>query len=293
MIEQDYRAWGPALEVGEGPIWLAERGLYAWIDIADGRLFTGEPAADWREVAVAEAPVCLASAGEQGLLVATPQSIQLKRWSDGAQIPLASVALKGMRFNDGGLDDRGRLWLGTLPVEGQVGLAEIYRLEPNGEVALMADGLDICNGVGFSPDNRAFYLADTGTRVIYRFDFDIERGLIGERRVLHAFRPGQGKPDGLAVDALGNLWVAMWDGFGVACLDPCGRLVAWHALIDIPRPTSIAFGGPDSRDIVVTSARKGIPPELLAQSPSAGRNLTWRVATPGRAITPSWSGKSR
>ena len=56
------------------------------------------------------------------------------------------------------------------------------------------------------------YFIDTPTREIAVFDYDDATGAISNRRVAVRFPDGHGWPDGMAIDAEGQLWVAEWDG---------------------------------------------------------------------------------
>ena len=53
-----------------------------------------------------------------------------------------------------------------------------------------------------------------------------------------------GRPDGIALDADGGVWVAMWGGGEVRRYTPGGDL---DVVIRVPvtYPTSVAFGGAD------------------------------------------------
>lgn len=71
------------------------------------------------------------------------------------------------RFNDGGVDARGRFWLaeidkpaaaygpGNLPAEYGTPKARVWRFDPDGSLHLMVDGAVVCgNGLAWSPDNK-------------------------------------------------------------------------------------------------------------------------------------------
>ncbi len=75
-------------------------------------------------------------------------------------------------MNDGACDPQGRFWAGTLADDHHSGGGALYRLDPDGRIALVLDGLTIANGIGWSPDGRTMYLVDSGPRVIHAFAFD-------------------------------------------------------------------------------------------------------------------------
>jgi sugar lactone lactonase YvrE len=87
-------------------------------------------------------------------------------------------------------------------------------------------------------------------------------------------------PDGPAVDSAGNVWIAMWGGWGVRCYSPRGILL--HR-VDLPvsQCTKAAFGGADLRTLYVTSATVGLTAADCARQPLAGALFRVRVEVPG------------
>jgi gluconolactonase len=102
----------------------------------------------------------------------------------------------------------------------------VYRLLPSGEVKLLDDSLTFPNGIIFSPDERTLYVAVSDPRraAILAYEVD-EAGDVADRRVFadltalaEAGLPGL--PDGMAMDASGNLF-ATGPG-GVHVFTPAG-----------------------------------------------------------------------
>ena len=88
----------------------------------------------------------------------------------------------------------------------------MYRLEIDGEVMRVIEGVTISNGIGWRPDSRLMYYVDTATQDIDRFDFDLETGRIRNRQTLASVPKASGSPDGHAVDREGCIWVAIAKG---------------------------------------------------------------------------------
>ena len=105
----------------------------------------------------------------------------------------------------------------------------VYRLDPSGEVTLMTDEMTRPNGLAFSPDFKTLYVAQSDPEAAIWKAFPVnEDGTLGESRILHdateAFKEGlPGLPDGLKVDASGNIW-ATGPG-GVYVFSPEGKLL--------------------------------------------------------------------
>ncbi len=143
----------------------------------------------------------------------------------------------------------------------------------------------VANGLDWSPDGRTFYFTDSSAGAIYAYPFDPERGALGKRRIFARIEPGDGRPDGLTVDAEGCLWSALWDGWCIRRFDPQGRVMQ-DLRVPVPRPTSVTFGGPDLKTLL--SPRPG---PRACQNPGRsalfGRHSgceCWRCRTPGPSL---------
>ena len=143
---------------------------------------------------------------------------------DGGHRVIAEVAPEGTRMNDAACDPQGRFWAGTLADDHHAGGGALYRLDGSGRAEQMLDGLTIPNGVGWSLDGTTMYLVDSGPRVIHAFAFDADRGAISDERILVTVPEDVGSPDGMTVDAGGDLWVAVYGGGRVQRYSPEGDL---------------------------------------------------------------------
>jgi sugar lactone lactonase YvrE len=262
--------------LGEGPCWEVTREELLWVDIVESELHRARLGPQGRLAATAtikfDRPVsAVASVGGGGhVLAAGPGFLFVD--SSGTILELAQpeAGRADVRMNDGACDAQGRFWAGTMAYDESAGAGVLYRLDCDGTCVAVLDGLTISNGIGWSPDGTVMYLADSGIRRLEAFDFDEVTGDIsGRRTVVHVSEPGIA-PDGLTVDELGDIWVAMWGGGEVRRYSPEGDLRGTVPL-HVDRPTSCAFGGPDLATLFITTARHGLDDELLARQPDAGR----------------------
>lgn len=244
-------------ELGEGALWDWRHGLLVSVDLLAGRLLLSDPRdGSTRAIEVGQ-PVgaaMLRGAGE--LLLAVRDGFAALEPATGAVTALVAVEadLPANRMNDGACDARGRCFAGTMAFDRSPGAGALYRLEPDLTVVRVIDGLGISNGIGWSPDGRRMYHVDTLAGGVDEYAYDPASGTPALKRRLVSAEPGWGRPDGLAVDAEGGIWVAFWDGWAVRRFDPAGAL---SAVIDLPvaRPTRPAFGGPELDRLYVTTAR--------------------------------------
>ena len=286
--------------LGEGLRWDARRDEILGVDILSGRVYRGLVADDGGLSLVrgytvpgtvgAVAPV----EGDEGWILAAGRGfVQLS--PDGSLRSILEVAPAGTRMNDGACDPQGRFWAGTLADDFRPGAGALYRLDPDGHVELMLDQLTISNGLGWSPDGATMYLADSGPRLVHAFRFDPLAGTVSEGRVLVAVPELVGAPDGLTVDAAGDIWVAIYGAGRVHRYSPEGVLRE-ELRLPTAQSTSCAFAGRDLNRLYVTTATEGWSDDQRRAQPAAGliyRFDTDAVGRPAASFRPDptwWAG---
>ncbi|MEV0280290.1 SMP-30/gluconolactonase/LRE family protein [Streptomyces sp. NPDC050610] len=180
-----------------------------------------------------------------------------------------------IRMNDGTADPHGRFWAGSMPYAADKGVGSLYRVDHDGSVHRVFDGLTVPNGPAFSADGTVLYLADSarGTILTCRVD-----PLTGEpAHALEEFATVRaGNPDGMAVDAEGGVWSAIWGEARVHHYRADGALD--HVLpLPARQPAGLCLGGDDLRTLYITTARTG----LTDPGPADGAVFTVRVEVPG------------
>jgi sugar lactone lactonase YvrE len=237
----------------ECPLWHSvERKLY-WTDIPQGKLFRYDPATGESTQVYTGTPVGGITMQEDGALLLFKTRGTIERFRNGKVTTIIPEipAERDTRFNDAKADLMGRVFSGTMATSTHKG--RLYRLDPDGTIHKLLEGVEISNGVGFSPDRQYMYHTDSDKGEIYRFDYDVTTGKISNQEVLIRIRDTEGVPDGLTVDAAGYIWSARWNGSALYRYTPDGKEV-----LRIPFPakkvSSLAFGGDDYTDIYVTTA---------------------------------------
>jgi D-xylonolactonase len=253
--------------LGEGPFWDEARQTLLWTDIDAGELFSWhQPTGETRRIYQGD-PV-------GGFTLEVDGALALFRVRDIARLELETGNLtvrpfssdEGMkRFNDVTADFHGRVFAGTIGKDTESG--GLHRFDPDGSSRLLFRGTGVANGMGFSPDGRTFYWTCSTTGKIFAFDYEPSTGALSRRRVFFACGPGEGAPDGLCVDRKGFVWSARWDGSCVVRHDPVGSRIVEKIAVPAPFVTSCCFGGPESRDLFITTARQG---EKDPASPAGG-----------------------
>lgn len=273
--------------LGEGVLFHQQQQAVWWSDIKSNRLYRYSLAS--RRVEYWSMPEAVCSFGfvqdQEQLVLALASGFALYDLHQRTLTRLASpeAELPGNRFNDGRVDRQGRFWAGTMvqaPQEAPSSpLGALYRLECNGRCTRTLTGIEISNGLCWSPDSSKLYHADSPRRRISVYDFDPNTGDLSGGKVFAQTPPGI-FPDGSTVDAQGYLWNAQWGGSRVVRYRPSGEV---DQVVNLPvsQPTCVAIGGPSMDWLFVTTAREGLSGEQLAKEPDAGNLLIYDIGVRG------------
>lgn len=251
--------------LGEGPLWSVQEQALYWCDLLTHEIMRYLPTTgEMQRFPLGVQPGCLALVDDGGLLLATAKGFAFYDFEKLTFIEDNIAYQPAARFNDGKVDRGGRFWAGTAPGRPE---GHLYRMDSDGVVTIMENGIGISNGLGWSPDNRVMYYSDSGgAGVVWAYDFDAATGDLANRRMFMPPTNGKGVADGLTVDSEGCVWCAFWDGWRVERFAPDGRSLQTISM-PVQRPTSCIFGGPDLTTLYITSAGDGFDP---VQQPLAG-----------------------
>ncbi len=244
------------LPCGESPLWDEDKQMLCWTDALGEAVYAknltqSSPAVLLKRVHVAALALHenggLVMAGRDGFFCLEGNGI--RKFADSC----SNIAVKNI--NELIADPAGRIF------GGQEAFTEashyepgcLFRIDLDGKISIVDEGIHLSNGMGFSPDLQSFYLTDTIARTIYVFDYNTATGDISNKRALIVLDKNEGLPDGMTVDKDGYLWVAKWFGGKIDRYTPEGELVK---TIELPAAqiTSLTFGGKNYEDVFVTSA---------------------------------------
>ena len=244
--------------LGENPLWhAAERQVY-WEDYTRGRLLRFNPESNAHEVLYEGKKIGGFTIQSDGSLLLFMEKGTIARLSQGElsyivkEIPNEDQS----HFNDVVADPKGRVFCGTVPdsePDRNNWSGRLYRLDTDGSITIVLEGIGCSNGMGFTQDRKGMYYTDSLARSIYLFDYNILDGGLSNKRIFVKIPAGDGMPDGMTVDAEGYVWSARW---GASCLvryRPDGtEQQRFH--FPAEKVSSITFGGSTYTDMYVTSA---------------------------------------
>lgn len=277
-----------ACNTGEGPLWHPLENAVYWTDIPAGRIFrydcaTGEhhPIEIGRQVGG-----FTIQADGRLLLFLDRGSIALLRPDHGLDFLVEEIPDEvETRFNDVSSDPEGRVFCGTMATDSRPG--RLYRLDTDGSLRIVLEGIGCSNGIGFTPDRKGMYYTDSFAREIYLFDYDQATGALSNRRVFATVPEDGGFPDGMTVDDQGCVWSARWDGDCLVRYAPDGA-----EILRIPFPvrkvSSVVFGDADCGAMYVTTAGGDVKE---TDGPAAG--TLYRLVVPGVRGVPEFPSRIR
>ena len=272
-------------EHGEGAIWHAQKQLFYWVDITQGRVYVYDPATNVnRTINVGQPVGTVVARRSGGLMLAVEHGFaSLDLETEKMQILVDPEAhLPRNRFNDGKCDPAGRFWAGTMSYDSGVkGAGALYCLDADHKVWPRLANVSIANGIVWTKDKKTMYFIDTLAYTLDRFDYDNATGEISNRKPLICFPEAQGFPDGMAIDAEDKVWVAVMGSGRVFRYDPETATLLSTVELPTPQITSCAFGGPNLDELYITSSTLGLSPEALAADKLAGVVFKVRTGVPG------------
>ncbi len=267
------------LALGEGPVWCEQTQALLFVDIERKRIcrFYGH------SMDVMELPDmvgCVVPMYGDTIAAAVKSRIyKIDLQTQKRDLIVSCPVPEYLRFNDGKCDAAGRLWVGMMAADQShpkaKGGGSLYCIE-RGKIAAQYHGFTIPNGMAWSADGKTFYHIDTAAQRINAYE--VERGtVLKNKRTVAFFAAGEGAPDGMCMDTKGNLWVALWGGYGVVCLDPATGVRLQR--IDVPdkHVSCCTFGGDMLQTLFITTAR---------DETGDGGNL-WSVETDSKGVLPN------
>lgn len=313
MITSNASPWQPinsdTYALGESPFWHPQEQMLYWVDISGKQILRANiymrTVESW---AMPSEPGCMAPARNGGLVIALRDGVyRAKVWGGPLELlTLLPYSPAYHRTNDGKCDALGRFWVGTIDETRTEANAALYCVDVRSGTTQVQCVLDpkaqpasTANGIAFSPDNRTLYWTDTPSHTIWSWDYDLPSGTLSNRRVFASIRPKlegwqndpddlengyyRGRPDGAAIDAQGNYWVAMFDGRRICQFGPDGGVLA-EIPVPMQCPTMVCFGGEDLKTLYLTSASHHRGAAELAAFPLSGAVLSMRVEVPGLPV---------
>lgn len=242
----------------EGPYWHSD-GFLIFSDIPANKVFKWTPGSE-------DSEVFIDSSGNSNGITATPDGVLIlaqhagkvsKVTEEMELIPIAEQ-YEGNRLNspnDVAVRSDGLIYFtdptfGVSEEDRELDITGVYRINADQSLTLLYEGIDLPNGIVFSPDESKLYIADSQDGEIIQFDVlgngeienPVEFANIGAMSEM-------GGADGMTVDDEGRLYTTGPNGLIV--FDSEGNQL--EQIRFDQQITNVTFGGEEGNDLFITS----------------------------------------
>lgn len=263
-------------ELGESPLWDSAVGL-RWLDISGQRMFTLDLEGRETTISLSTATTAIELSATEDLFAVTRTGFgRLDADSGRIEQALTVITDDGITMNDGAIDACGRCWAGSA-VQDDSWRGILYRVDCGG-VTTHIRQLGMSNGIDWSPTGEVLYHVDSSAGTLTAWEYDQASGALGTGQVLLTVPDEVGLPDGLSVDAQGNIWLAVWGPGQVWRIEPDTGDITGVVEVPTTYTTSCAFGGYELSTLYITTANY--------QQPSGG-GLLYAVDVPATGRQPN------
>jgi gluconolactonase len=271
---------GEGFDWSEGPCWIKDKGFLVFSDIPPNKIMKWDPKSGMvsqfmekvgytgKEPFKGEEPGTngLMTDSEGRLLCCCHGDRVIKRIEKDGKITVLAEKFEGKRFNspnDLVFKSNGDLYFTDPPY----GLPQrekdparelewfgVYRLSKDGKLTLLTKEMTRPNGLGFSPDEKTLYVAQSDPDAAIWKAFPVkDDGTLGSSKVLFdgtkwAKEGRPGLPDGMAIDKQGHLWAT--GAGGVYCFTPDGKVLG---RLNTGQRTANCKFGDDGKTLFITA----------------------------------------
>ena len=271
---------------GEAPVWHPEKKRYFWVDTGNPECYSFKPGDEKHSTLKTVGHFQALGLREKGGFIAPLLEGIVLADENLSIIEELGNPIKDrphLCIGDGTVGPDGCYYFGYLNMEVYDSKeGGIYRVNKDLSVEKVLGNLALPNGLAFSPDGSIFYVTEMFAHRILAYRFDAKTGNISGEKELIRIPEEKGLPDGLICDRDGCLWSAHWQGFRLTRYRPDGAIDR-EIPIPVPTPTCMGFGGPSLSTLLITTARKGLSEQQLADYPESGYTILMETEFTGIA----------
>jgi len=257
--------------LGESPVWDSQNGWLYFVDISAGKIHRLLSSGKVETLYQSTAQVGALALTDRGNLIFTEDAGAALLNIESGVVYSRTVAVDptpGYRFNDGACDPQGRFISGLMGTDPRLKAGRLYRYNPSLDPKLIHQNMALPNGLAWSEDKETLFFVDSVACSVFQAEYSPD-GVLGKVTLFAETPADLGRPDGIAIDKEGGLWICQFNGGCLLYYDRYGQL-SDSITMPVPRPTSCCFGGENLETLFITTARFAMTPEELIRYPDAG-----------------------
>jgi xylono-1,5-lactonase len=247
----------PRCQLAEGVLWDHRHQLLLYVDILQCKLYMANVAAkSYKEVSFDENTCWVQMTSDPDLyLVGLKSKIVLLNRKTLQTQTLETILGNSTtdRLNDSFIDASGRVWFGTMnQIQPNQNTGLLYSFDSRNGLICHDHDYAITNGPVSVNDGHALIHNDSAKHRIYRYVLNNQH--LSDRMILKDYSREDISPDGMTTDEKGHIWVALWNGWRIQCLDCSNGLTLLELMLPARYPTKPCFGGSQLNTLYVSTA---------------------------------------
>ncbi len=173
-------------------------------------------------------------------------------------------------LNDGIADIAGNIWIGTVSPSRAKGTGALLRINKSGDIKQALPRFSLTNGMAWDHEREHLYHVDSYERIVWQHEVNVLTGDILNSKIIIQLSPDDGLPDGISLDSAGRILLAIYGKSAVRFYDLGGGFL-YELSVPAEQVTSVAIGGLNESQLLITTAQEGFTKAQSEEFPLAGQ----------------------
>jgi sugar lactone lactonase YvrE len=269
----------PRCNLGESPRWA--EGHWWWVDAEQGIVYwrPGGAIDDLENLPIGKKEFNVRTSmvqpmGNSRIVIAVRNTLKyfesvsnvLQETGESVEIQLPTNWL----LNDGIADIAGNIWIGTVSPNRAQDTGELLRINRSGDIKQALPRFSLSNGMAWDHEREHLYHVDSYERIVWQHQVNVVTGDILNSKIFIQLSPDDGLPDGISLDPVGRILLAIYGKSEVRFYDMKGNFIG-DLSVPAEQVTSIAIGGQNESQLLITTAQEGFTKAQSEEFPLAGQ----------------------
>lgn len=224
--------------LGESPLWNKFDEKFYWVDIL-GKKIKSYDGDKIQEMETCKLPCCITLSESNNLTLVLENEIGIYDFRSNTFNSQYVINNPKIRFNDGKLDNYGKLYIGTMDREEKNFNGNIFRYE-NNYLEIVKRNIGISNGISFDNKNKMYYSDSLSGNLFYN------------NKIINHYETANETPDGSCIDKYNKYYSCIWGGSRIDIYD--NLKIKDKIKLPFLNPTCCCYGGKNYDKLFITSS---------------------------------------